>query len=154
MELTETINEMIDTLKSIEMKLHELCKSLSSMPQISPIVVNTVRKKDRVDNFDFTMKKSKPVEPNKEKPQVKKGRKPKPKVNKFTDDGLDVSKEEVGYDQIQDNTQPTRRNKREPFRLASCRCENCGEQVEMNPVFKRDYFVCDACISKKVTKDG
>lgn len=159
MELTEIINEMIGTLKSIEVKLkdlsNELRKSLSSMSQTSPIAVNTVKKKTDFENFDFTMKKNQPrpllAFPEKNTTK-KRGRKPKSKANKFVDDGLDVSKEEVGYDQIQDNNQSVKRNRREPFKLASCVCEDCKKTFEVNPVFKRDYYVCDSCISKKAGK--
>lgn len=151
MELAHLLQE----LESIELRISNLRKSFSNIELSGSSTPKTVKKKTDFENFDFSMKKNQPrpllAFPEKNTTK-KRGRKPKSKTNKFVDDGLDVSKEEVGYDQIQDNNQSVKRNRREPFKLASCICEDCKKTFEVNPVFKRDYYVCDSCISKKAGK--
>jgi hypothetical protein len=119
--------------------------------------------KDVVDNSDeTTSEKPKPV-------KKKRGRPPKKKVNtkndftvnkattsktpQFTHNkfeemmGLEVDKPE-GYDNI-DDSGPRSPRTRSEYNSATVVCEECKKDIQVNPIFKRDNYVCDRCVGKK-----
>ena len=121
--------------------------------------------KDVVDNTDETIsEKPKPAKKKRGRPPKKKAG-PKPaedfKVNKtntsktpeFTHNkfeemlGIEVDKPE-GYDNI-DDSGPRSPRTRSGYQPAQMTCAECSKVVAVNPIFKKDNYVCDRCIGKK-----
>ena len=121
--------------------------------------------KDVVDNSEAVVtEKTKPVKKKRGRPPKKKT-KPEPQedftVNKasisrtpeFTHNkfeemmSLDVDKPE-GYDKIDDSgpRSPRARNDYSPVKMT---CEECNKVFSVNPVFKKDNYVCDRCVGNK-----
>lgn len=68
--------------------------------------------------------------------------------NKFEEMGdLDVEKPE-GYDAIKDDIKPAKRN-RKAYTTVDIECKSCNKKVSINPIFKKEIFVCDKCIGKR-----
>ena len=68
--------------------------------------------------------------------------------NKFEEMmSLDIDKPE-GYDKIDDSgpRSPRARNDYSPVKMT---CEECNKVFSVNPVFKKDNYVCDRCVGKK-----
>jgi len=120
--------------------------------------------KDIVDNNEEPVEKSKPVKKKRGRPPKKKsepkqkedfivekrGRSKTPEFthNKFEEMmGLDVDKPE-GYDIIDDSGPRSPRNRNE-YQTVTMMCEGCNKKFDINPVFKKDNYVCDRCIGKK-----
>ena len=61
--------------------------------------------------------------------------------------GLDVDKPE-GYDKINDDVSRSPRT-RSGYKSATMACNDCGKTLDVNPIFKKDNYVCDRCIGKK-----
>ena len=120
--------------------------------------------KDAVDNSeDAVAEKPKPVKKKRGRPAKKKPE-PKPKEdftvrqaesktpkfshNKFEEMmGLDVDKPE-GYDKIDDSVSISPRN-RGGYKPVSLTCVECNRSVDVNPIFKKDSYICDRCVGKK-----
>jgi len=68
---------------------------------------------------------------------------PPGRVNKFVDDGTEHK------DRSNETPEITRTERTRPkFSKVSQVCSKCGAEVKVNPVFKRDFFVCDKCLRK------
>ena len=121
--------------------------------------------KDVVDNSEAVVtEKTKPVKKKRGRPPKKKT-KPEPQEdftenkasisrtpefthNKFEEMmSLDIDKPE-GYDKIDDSgpRSPRARNDYSPVKMT---CEECNKVFSVNPVFKKDNYVCDRCVGKK-----
>jgi len=120
--------------------------------------------KDIVDTNEEPVKESKPVKkkrgrPPKKKPEIrqkedftvnKRGQSKTPEFthNKFEEMmGLEIDKPE-GYDTIDDSGPRSPRNRNE-YQTVTMMCEGCNKKFDINPVFKKDNYVCDRCIGKK-----
>ena len=78
----------------------------------------------------------------------KESRTPKFIYNKFEDmQGLDVDKPQ-GYDKIDDKVRASTRSRKKYVPL-SIKCSECGVVAKINPVFKKDNFICDKCVGNK-----
>jgi hypothetical protein len=120
--------------------------------------------KSVVDNTDGATEKPKPVKKKRGRPAKKKSE-PKQKDdfilkkenasktpqfthNKFEEMmGLDVDKPE-GYDKI-DDSGPRSPRTRGGYKPATMQCEECKRSVDVNPIFKKDNYICDRCVGKK-----
>lgn len=68
---------------------------------------------------------------------------PPGRINKFVDDGTEHR------DDINKTPDITRTERTRPkFSKVVQICSKCSAEVEVNPVFKRDFFVCDKCLRK------
>lgn len=68
---------------------------------------------------------------------------PPGRVNKFVDDGSEHK------DLINKTPEITITERSRPkFALISQFCSKCNKEFEINPAFKRDFFVCDRCLRK------
>jgi len=68
--------------------------------------------------------------------------------NKFEEMmGLDVDKPD-GYDKINDDITRSPRT-RGGYKPATMICNECGKSLDVNPIFKKDNYVCDRCVGKK-----
>ena len=68
--------------------------------------------------------------------------------NKFEDIlDLHVDRPE-GYDNINDNVKRTPRT-RKGFATVDMFCISCNKTFAVNPIFKKDNYVCDRCVAKK-----
>ena len=65
----------------------------------------------------------------------------KERSNSFHDDGS------IADDIKTPTFKPTER-KRAPYKTIQQKCQKCDKVVQVNPVHKRDYFVCDKCLIK------
>lgn len=65
----------------------------------------------------------------------------KDRANSFHDDGS------ISDDIKTPTFKPTER-KRAPYKTIQQKCQKCDKVVQVNPVHKRDYFVCDKCLIK------
>jgi len=65
----------------------------------------------------------------------------KERPNTFHDDGS------IADDIKTPTFKPTER-KRSPYKTIQQKCQRCDGMVQVNPVHKRDYFVCDKCLIK------
>ena len=61
--------------------------------------------------------------------------------NSFTDNG------EEAKDITTPDFKPTER-KRNPYKPIQQKCQRCDKVIEVNPVHKREFFVCDRCLVK------
>jgi hypothetical protein len=93
------------------------------------------------------------------KPAVQKGARKKPnsraaaatmnpvvtRRNKFEEmvPKLKIDKD-AGYDKVRDDVEPTPRT-RNPFKLKSVKCMQCGISSEVAPIFAREQWKCDNC---------
>jgi hypothetical protein len=121
--------------------------------------------KDVVDNTDEpATEKPKPAKKKRGRPPKKKTEAPKQedfsvkkqgpsKTPEFTHNkfeemmGLEVDKPE-GYDSI-DDSGPRSPRTRGGYKPASLVCQDCSRTFDVNPMFKKDNYVCDRCIGKK-----
>ena len=60
--------------------------------------------------------------------------------------GLDVDKPQ-GYDKIDDKVRASTRSRKNT--CLSIKCSECGDVAKINPVFKKDNFICDKCVGNK-----
>jgi DNA-directed RNA polymerase subunit RPC12/RpoP len=68
--------------------------------------------------------------------------------NKFEDmSDLEIDKPD-GYDKINDATPRTKRS-RSSYNAVEIKCSECGKKQKINPMFKKDNYVCDRCVGKK-----
>mgnify|MGYP005831998743 CR=1 FL=1 len=68
--------------------------------------------------------------------------------NKFEDmSDLDLDKPN-GYDKINDDTPRTKRS-RSSYNSVGVKCTECGKKQKINPMFKKNDYVCDRCVGKK-----
>ena len=68
--------------------------------------------------------------------------------NKFEDMlDLHVDRPE-GYDKINDNVKRTPRT-RKGFETVDLFCISCNKTFQVNPIFKKNNYVCDRCVAKK-----
>ena len=65
----------------------------------------------------------------------------KERSNSFHDDGS------IADDIKTPTFKPTER-KRAPYKTIQQKCQKCDKVMQVNPVHKRDYFVCDKCLVK------
>lgn len=65
----------------------------------------------------------------------------KERSNSFYDDGT------IADDIKTPTFKPTER-KRTPYKTIQQKCKKCDKVSQVNPVHKRDYFVCDKCLIK------
>jgi len=65
----------------------------------------------------------------------------KERFNSFHDDGS------IADDIKTPTFKPTER-KRTPYKTIQQKCQKCDKVLQVNPVHKRDYFVCDKCLIK------
>ena len=65
----------------------------------------------------------------------------KDRVNSFVDDGIEAK------DITTPKIEPTER-KRPRFKMIEQICQKCGEKQKTHPTHKREYYICDRCISK------
>ena len=65
----------------------------------------------------------------------------KERPNTFHDDGS------IADDVKTPTFKPTER-KRSPYKTIQQKCQRCDRVVQVNPVHKREYFVCDKCLIK------
>ena len=65
----------------------------------------------------------------------------KNRSNSFTDNG------EEAKDITTPDFKPTER-KRNPYKPIQQKCQRCDKVIEVNPVHKREFFVCDRCLVK------
>ena len=117
--------------------------------------------KDIVDSDKDPVIETKPVKKKRGRPPKKKAppkedfkvNKSTSKTPKFTHNkfeemmGLDVDKPE-GYDKINDDVSRSPRT-RSGYKSATMACNDCGKTLDVNPIFKKDNYVCDRCIGKK-----
>ena len=92
------------------------------------------------DNSDFLA----PIITN-ESPEVRHGGIPvnetRERSNSFHDDGS------IADDIKTPDFKPTERQ-RAPYKTIQQTCQRCSRVVQVNPIHKRDYFVCDKCLVK------
>lgn len=55
---------------------------------------------------------------------------------------------EVGFDKINDKVKPVQRN-RQAYKPTSVKCEACQASFEVNALFARENYTCDACLKKR-----
>ena len=72
------------------------------------------------------------------------------KVNKFEDmqDAIAEAGRESGYDKINDNVKPTSR-RRKSYSTKDVNCVECNKTFSVHPMFVRDNYTCDKCISRR-----
>ncbi len=61
--------------------------------------------------------------------------------NSFHDDGS------IADDIKTPDFKPTERQ-RAPYKTIQQKCQRCSREMQVNPIHKRDYFVCDKCLVK------
>jgi hypothetical protein len=79
----------------------------------------------------------------------RKSRTPKFTHNKFEEMmGLTIDKEE-GYDKINDNVARTPRSRKQ-YNPELITCNSCNKTFNVNPMFKKENYICDRCVAKKI----
>ena len=127
----EVVNELLSNLKNMV----DILQSVSDTEEEvkTPVKKKRGRPKKKKEDFSTGQKES---------------RTPSFTYNKFEDmDDIVVDKPD-GYDKIDDNVKRTRRTRR-AYQPVTLTCDDCGKQVKVNPMFKKDRFVCDRCVGKK-----
>lgn len=74
------------------------------------------------------------------------------KVNKFEtmqDSYASEAFKDSGFDKINDNVTPAERT-RKAFSMQSIRCNECGRNNEVHPMFAKEHYVCDRCLGRRV----
>ena len=72
--------------------------------------------------------------------------------NKFEDmeDVISEAGRDSGFDQINDSKNPKRkRNTRRKYKQASVTCGSCNNTFQVNPMFVRENYTCDGCLSRR-----
>jgi hypothetical protein len=55
-----------------------------------------------------------------------------------------------GFDRINDSKQTDKkRNIRKKYKQVSVTCGSCGNIFQVNPMFARDNYTCDACLTRR-----
>lgn len=132
----EIVNELLSNLKNMV----DILQSVSDTEE----EVKTPVKKKR------GRPKKKKVESKNEKTFIRESESRKPQFthNKFEDmDDIVIDKPD-GYDKIDDSVKRTRKT-RKAYQPAILTCDDCGKQVKVNPMFKKDRFVCDRCVGRR-----
>jgi hypothetical protein len=131
-ELFSILMERIDRLE--ENKTNNRSKSKnSSADKKKPTKVN----QDDEVNFSLDIpKKSRKVQSTREN-----------KFEKMTDVLIEAEKEN-GFDKIKDNVKPSERNRKQ-YTPKNVQCTECNKSYEVHPLFAKDNYTCDKCISKR-----
>lgn len=71
--------------------------------------------------------------------------------NKFEDmeDVISEAGRDNGFDQINDKKTKRKRNTRKKYKQASVTCGSCNNTFEVNPMFVRENYTCDGCLSRR-----
>ena len=72
--------------------------------------------------------------------------------NKFEDmeDVISEAGRDSGFDQINDSKNPKRkRNTRRKYKQASVTCGSCNNTFQVNPMFARENYTCDGCLTRR-----
>tara|TARA_R100000152_G_C6781331_1_gene215614 strand:+ start:2827 stop:3345 length:519 start_codon:yes stop_codon:yes gene_type:complete len=70
--------------------------------------------------------------------------------NKFDDmrEAIAEAGQDKGFDQIDDNTNRSQRNRRE-YSPKTVTCVDCGSSSTVHPLFARDNYTCDKCMQRR-----
>lgn len=63
---------------------------------------------------------------------------------------IEEAEREAGYDSIDDSVYKKSERTRRQYSTKSVTCLQCLNKFEVNPIFARDNYVCDACISRRI----
>jgi len=140
----ELIQEMLDSARDLIQAARDVASGLGvecvDEPKAKKEEVTQEKTPPKIQSFENEFQ-VKPVE----------SKKPVWSGNKFEDMGdIEIEKPE-GYDKIKDDIKPTKRNRR-AYSTIDIECTSCHKQVSINPIFKKDIFVCDRCVSKRYGK--
>ena len=127
----DVVNELLSNLKNMV----DILQSVSDTEEEvkTPVKKKRGRPKKKKEDFSTGQKES---------------RTPNFTHNKFEDmDDIVVDKPD-GYDKIDDSVKRTRRTRR-AYQPITLTCDDCGKHVKVNPMFKKDRFICDRCVGKK-----
>lgn len=72
--------------------------------------------------------------------------------NKFEDmeDVISQAGRDDGFDRINDSKQTDKkRNIRKKYKQASVTCGSCSNTFQVNPMFARDNYTCDGCLTRR-----
>jgi len=71
--------------------------------------------------------------------------------NKFEEmeDVISEAGRDNGFDQINDKKVNRKRNTRKKYKQASVTCGSCNNTFEVNPMFVRENYTCDGCLSRR-----
>ena len=73
--------------------------------------------------------------------------------NKFEEmeDVIAEAGKDSGFDQIDDSKQTNRkRNTRKKYKQVDVTCGSCNNSFQVNPMFARENYICDGCISRRI----
>lgn len=132
-ELLDSARDLIEAAyKMVDGEQTESTEAIQKVPEVE-------RPKEKLD-YEFQVK---PVE----------SKTPVWSKNMFDEmQDLDIEKPE-GYETINDNIKPTNRS-RKSYTPITVKCSACDKKVSINPIFKKDIFVCDKCIGKRIGRGG
>lgn len=85
------------------------------------------------------------MKPNKPEKTVKAG-----KENKFESmlNVIEEAEQEKGFDLI-DDTQKGKKSTRNPYKVVEVSCTMCEKMYNVNPLFARETYTCDKCLTKR-----
>ena len=133
----DTLKDVVDRLEQLEKQKKPAEKTRRGRPKKKPVDQSN----NGSDNEDFLVK-----------PRTSKSKRERASVkNKFESmtGVLEEAEQEKGIDKI-DDSKYTPKNKRKAFTAKNVTCSECNTASEVHPLFARDNYICDKCLSRRI----
>lgn len=136
----EPVDELSVSLKNMMERLEKLEKKEPSKKNTGRGRPKKQKPEPKVDE-NFSIKSSKPER------SVKSSGK-----NKFESMAgvLEEAEQERGFNSIDDSNSPRAERKRREYQTKSVTCSQCNKSFDVNPMFARENYTCDRCISRRI----
>jgi len=136
----EPVDELSASLKNMMERLEKLEKQDPPKKNRRNGRSKTKKPEPKVDE-NFSIKSSKPKRSVKSSGQ-----------NKFESMAgvLEEAEQERGFNSIDDSNSPRVERKRREYQTKSVTCSQCNKSFDVNPMFARENYICDKCISRRI----
>ena len=136
----EPVDELSVNIKNVMERLEKLEKQKTQKENASRTKPkNTKQEPEMHENFS--------TKPSKPKRVVKSS-----VENKFDSMTgiLEEAERERGFDSIDDSKSPRVERKRKEYKTRNVTCSQCNKSFDVNPMFARENYICDRCISRRI----
>lgn len=135
-------------LDSATTMLKSMMDRLEKLEKQEPPKKNTKRgrpRKQAIQKVNDQVGENFNMKPNKPERTVKAS-----KENKFDSmiDVIEEAKQEKGFDLIDDKIS-RQKSSREPYKKVNVHCIACQKEYDVNPLFARETYTCDKCLSRR-----
>lgn len=62
---------------------------------------------------------------------------------------LEEAEQEKGFNSIDDSKSPRTERKRREYQTKNVTCSQCNKSFDVNPMFARENYICDKCVSRR-----